>query len=189
MKNQILFMASAAIATVLTSCQPQPSADFSTDKSQYVAGETVHLTNESVDATKYKWTFPDGQTATSENMDYTINENQQDANLTFKLEAISNNGKKTDDATKTVSVTAATGQLMVWTANSNVNFITVNINNVNSGTITSYYTGSAPDCGSNGCVTSTLTVGTYTIDASDGNYTWSGTMSVSANRCSIFQLQ
>jgi hypothetical protein len=40
----------------LTSCQKQPSGDFNTDKSEYIAGDVVKLTNTSVDASSYKWT-------------------------------------------------------------------------------------------------------------------------------------
>jgi len=175
--------------TIITACQRQPSADFTTDKNSYTAGETVKLTNTSVDASKYKWTMPDGQTSSSENVDYTISENTPDGTLTFTLEAISKNGNKSDEAVKTVSVEAAEGQLMVWTSNSNVNPISVYIDNVNMGTITLYYSGGTPDCGANGCVTATLNVGTYSVYATDGNYTWNGALTVSANQCSTFQLQ
>ena len=60
-----LLIATAVI--LLTSCQKQPSADFSTDKSEYIAGDVVKLTNSSTDGSSYKWIMPDGQTNTSTN--------------------------------------------------------------------------------------------------------------------------
>lgn len=173
----------------LTSCQKQPSADFTTDKTEYIAGDVVKLTNTSGDANKFKWTFPDGQTNAAENVDYTTAENQTDGTLTFKLEALSKNGKKTDEATKTVSIKAATGLLTVWTANSTVNQISVSIDGNAAGTITQYYTGGVPACAATGCVTATLKIGSHTISATDGNYSWNGTMTVTKNGCSTFKLQ
>lgn len=191
MKNKIIKSLSALILSsiLLTSCQKQPIADFTTDKTEYTAGETIKLSNKSIDADKYKWTMPDGQTATSQNVDYQTSVNTPEGTLTFKLEAISKNGKKTDVATKTVSLKAATGRAMIWTSNPNVNPIAVSINNIGYGTITMYYTGGTPDCGANGCVTATLKVGTYNVSATDGFYTWTGTITVYANQCSTLQLQ
>lgn len=47
MKNKTLLSLSAIIlsGTLLTSCQKQPSADFTTDKTKYTAGETIMLSN------------------------------------------------------------------------------------------------------------------------------------------------
>jgi hypothetical protein len=187
MKRKITLML-ATFSIILTSCQKQPSADFKTDKTEYVGGDVVKLTNTSIDATKYKWTLPDGQTSASENVDYTLAADQQDATLTFKLEAISNNGKKKDDASKTVSVKAATGQALIWTSNSGVNQISVSIDNIAAGTITASYTG-APDCGALGCVTANLKVGIHSVSATDGNYTWNTTVTVTKNGCSSLNLQ
>ena len=174
--------------TIISSCQKQPSADFTTDKSTYIAGDVVKLTNTSIDGSTFKWTLPDGQTSASKNLDYTLNVNQQDATLSFKLEAISKNGSKTDEATKLIAVKAATGQATIWTSNSNVNPISVYIDNISAGTITSSYNGT-PDCGSLGCVTATLKVGTHAVSASDGNFNWTGTVNVVRDGCSTLVLQ
>jgi outer membrane lipoprotein-sorting protein len=176
------------VVVFLSSCQRQPSADFTTDKYNYIAGDVVILTNTSIDGSKFKWTLPDGQTSGAENLDYNLSETQQDATLTFTLEAISNNGKKSDVATKLVSVKSATGQATIWTSNSNVNPISVYIDNISAGTITASYFGT-PNCGALGCVTATLKVGTHYVSASDGNYTWSGTVNVIRNGCSTLVLQ
>ena len=133
--------------------------------------------------------MPDGQTSTSTDVNYTINESTQDGTMSFKLNAYSRSGKKTDDISKSVIVKAAKGQLMVWTSNANAaGPIAVYIDNVAMGSITMYFTG-APSCGSNGCVTSTLKVGSHAISATDGTGNWTGTITVNANTCSSFQLQ
>ena len=133
--------------------------------------------------------MPDGQTSTSTNIDYSLPENMADESLTFKLEARSKNGKKTDEAQKIVSVKAATGQITVWTSNGGVNQISVSIDNSAAGTITQYYVGGSPGCAATGCVTATLKVGSHTISATDGVFSWSGTMTVTRDGCSQFELQ
>ena len=49
---------------------PTPVASFSTDKSSYIAGDTVHLRDSSTNALSWKWTVPNGQTFTTQNLDY-----------------------------------------------------------------------------------------------------------------------
>lgn len=102
-KKAAIALLSFSILT--TSCRKEPSADFTLDKSEYNAGETVKCTNSSSDATTYKWTFPDGQTSTSQNVDYTLNSNTPAGNYTIKLEAKNNKGK-TSEAQKSFSVKA-----------------------------------------------------------------------------------
>jgi hypothetical protein len=187
MKKKLILI-TAAFTIILSSCQKQPSADFTTDKSQYQGGDVVMLTSTSVDAKSYKWTLPDGQTSSKSNLNYTLASNQGDATLTFKLEAISKNGKKTDDATKIITVKAASGQALIWTSNSSADPISVYIDDISVGTITAYYN-SAPECGSMGCVTANLKVGDHLVDATDGYDTWSGTVTVTKNGCSKFNLQ
>jgi hypothetical protein len=177
-----------ACGLLFSSCNKQPTADFTTDKTEYSAGDVVKLTNKSLDAKSYKWIFPDGQTSASPNVDYTLASNITPGVYSIKLEAISKKGNKKSEASKSITVNAAAGQLTVWTSNSSVNPITVKINNVTLGTITLYYT-SNPGCGANGCVTANLNTGVYTISATDGTYTWNGTTTITKNTCSTFQLQ
>lgn len=187
-KNAIITMALIIGGLLLCGCNKQPSADFTTDKTEYTAGEVVKCTNKSLNAHSYKWTFPDGQTATSLNVDYTLAVNSTPGVYSIKLEAISKNGNKRSEASKSITVKAATGKLTVWTSNSLVGPITVYVDNVNMGTITMYYA-SNPGCGANGCVTSTLTVGEHSISATDGTYTWNGTATITKDGCSTLQLQ
>ncbi len=97
------FMTLLFVITIV-SCQQEPTARFVTDKSEYIAGETVHLTNTSSDGSSFQWTMPDGQTLNTNNADYLINVNDSFETLTFKLEAFSKNGKKTSSESKDVAV-------------------------------------------------------------------------------------
>lgn len=173
----------------LASCSKTPTADFTLDKSEYTAGETVKCTNKSQSATAYKWMFPDGQTSANTNVNYILNENTPAGTYTIKLEAKNNKGK-TDEGQKSFSVKAATGQLTVWTSRTSANGgqINVKIDNAAYGSVTQYYN-SVPSCGSNGCVTANLSVGSHSIYATDGALEWNGTINVQKDKCSTFQLQ
>lgn len=167
----------------LASCQRQPDASFKTDKSQYVAGETVYLTNTSLDGHSYLWTMPDGQTTASRDVSYTLNPNLGNGTLTFKLEAFSKNGKKDDDAQRTVTVSAATGNAVFWQQiNSGYGITVVTVDGISSNIVSEYP--SAPSCGASGCaVFNGLEVGTYPFSASDGYYNWSGTVTITKDGC------
>jgi uncharacterized protein (TIGR02145 family) len=102
--KKTLIVIIATFGILISSCQRQITADFVSDKSEYDAGDIVKLTNKSTNAKTYKWTLPDGQTTTSEHVDYPILLTQPDGSLTFKLEAISKNEKRTDDVTKSFIV-------------------------------------------------------------------------------------
>jgi len=92
------------ISLAITACQKQPNAAFTTDKTIYIAGETIHLKDASMDAYSWKWTTPDGKTYTSQNLDYTIDSNDLGGTETFKLEVASKKGEKTAFATKSLTV-------------------------------------------------------------------------------------
>jgi len=182
-------MAIAIATTVLVGCQKQPEASFTTDKTSYIAGETVKLTNTTVNGDSYKWTFPDGQTGTVENYDYSLPTTLSDGSLTFKLEAFSKNKKKVNEISKTVTVKAATGNVVFWQeTGSGYGATVVQVNGITSN-ITSEY-GSAPDCSASGCaVFNALKVGAYNYTATDGNANWSGTINITKNTCLTFQLR
>ena len=84
------------------------------------------------------------------------------------------------------------GNVTFWFA-SNMANATVTINN-QTGTITGYYTGGAPQCGAVGCANFTLPVGTYTYTAQSSQYTWGMTgtpltATITANDCATYLLQ
>jgi hypothetical protein len=65
--------------------------------------------------------------------------------------------------------------------------ITVYINGVYRGQITSYYT-SSPSCNASGCVSMDFTTsGSFTYSANDGTHTWSGSSTVSSS-CNTLNL-
>ena len=163
-------------------CEKQPIADFRTDDSEYTAGDVVILTNLSTDASKYKWTMPDGETQTSKDASYKINENNKDGIITFKLEVFSESGNKRDEAYKNVKVKAATGNVTFW-YNSFGTTATVEIND-KVGYITKWFTTYDPDCGSDGCANFTLPIGNYNYNAFSSYHTWHGSVTVLKNGCS-----
>ena len=73
------------------------------------------------------------------------------------------------------------GEVMFW-YNSNGTSATINIGG-KIRYISSYYS-SAPSCGSSGCATFTLPIGSYNFMASSTWSTWSGTVSVTSTGCS-----
>ncbi len=103
--KSIIFI--AVIAVFITACQKQPEASFTTNLSEYIAGDIAHLTNTTIDGYSYIWTMPDRTTAISSNADYQINSSIGFATLTFKLDAFSKNGKKTSSVSKSVAVIPA----------------------------------------------------------------------------------
>src|ERR1035437_8054427 len=102
---------------LFTSCAKEPTASFTTDKTAYTAGDVVHLTNTSTHAGSYKWTFPDGTTGTASNYDYTLNTSDPGGTETFKLESFSSNGKKSNEASHSVTVSPLTGSVVFWSDN------------------------------------------------------------------------
>ncbi|MBI4945390.1 MAG: hypothetical protein HY840_03195 [Bacteroidetes bacterium] len=91
----------------IVGCQQNPTASFTANKSEYIAGDTVHLTNTSANGHSYLWTMPDGTTLTTTNADYLIPANQGFATLTFALEAFSKNGKKNNSVSQSIAVIPA----------------------------------------------------------------------------------
>lgn len=186
MKKINVFILISGLIILLFACQKEPTAGFITDKSSYIAGETVILTNTSYDAEFYTWTMPDGQTSSSENVNYTINSNSNSGSLVFQLEAFSKNYKKDDATTKTVTVTKATGDVIFW-MDEGSNVVTVTLDGIDKD-IDENLTGE-PDCGESGCATFTdLNVGTYSFYATDWIYEWSGQVIIEAGVCKPIKL-
>jgi PKD repeat protein len=93
MKINLTLVYLTFIAT-LSSCNKEPKADFTSDKNEYIAGDVIKLTNNSIDAKKYKWILPDyNTTSTEKNIEYILPANHKDATLFFTLQVFSNNEK------------------------------------------------------------------------------------------------
>ncbi|MEI7597346.1 MAG: hypothetical protein WCK02_16475 [Bacteroidota bacterium] len=183
MKKNNFFILIALVA-VISSCQKQPEASFTTDKSSYMAGEVVRLTNTSMDADSYVWTTPDGQVSTSANVNFTSSDSWGACSKVFKLEAFSKNGKKTDVVTKVVSFTEAIGKVSFWNVTSD-NIVNVTINNITK-SITGY--DQPTNCESfSGCANFSLTYGSYYYTATDGTINWDGIITID-KECQTMQL-
>ena len=89
------------VAMVFTSCQKQPTADFTASKTTASINESITFSNNSTDADSYSWEFGDGQTSTSENA---IHSYTTTGTYSVKLIAYSKNEKKEDDKTSTITV-------------------------------------------------------------------------------------
>jgi len=182
-----IFTAILTAGLLFTGCNKQPAADFSLDKSEYTAGDVVKTTNSSLDAKSYKWTFPDGQTSASQNVEYTLSSSTPAGTYSIKLEAISKKGNKRSESSKSFSVKAALGEIVFWQAPS----CGCGITSVTIGSTVKQITldfNSVPTCGDNGTATFTLPVGTHSFTATDGTKTWSGNITVTKNTCSKMQL-
>ena len=188
MKTRQLFFYVAILMIGLTSCKKQPEADFTTDKASYIAGETIKLTNKTIDGVTYLWTMPDGQTATSKDVNYTTDVNENDGTLIFKLKAYSKKNKKMDETQQSVSLKAAKGDVIFWQiTGSGFGTTTVTVNGLTS--VITVDSPSSPDCGTSGnAVFNELKVGIYSFTATDGTYNWSGNLTIEMNVCLKFQL-
>lgn len=99
---KIIFFVLSIITIV--GCQKEPTANFTTDKETYTAGETIHFTDASSDGHSWKWTMPDGSVYTTQNLDYTISTLDAGGSETFTLEVASKNGKKTSTVSKSITI-------------------------------------------------------------------------------------
>lgn len=90
-----------------------PVADFNFSKSEYSSGETIELTNNSVDAETFRWTLPDGTTSKSKSISFVPPSSNLSQTFTFRLDAISKSGTKSDYVVKRITVKPPTGQLLI----------------------------------------------------------------------------
>lgn len=172
---------------IFYSCSKKPVAGFNTDKTEYIAGEKVLLTNTSVNAVSYLWTLPNGLTAEAVEPTFTIPESASSGELTFKLEAFGED-KKSSSTSQSIKVKAATGTITAWTPNNTVGTITVKANDMILGSVGAYYQFN-PGCGASGCVTAELNVGNYTITSIYASSSSSGTVTIKKKQCVTFLLQ
>lgn len=81
------------------------------------------------------------------------------------------------------------GKIAVWTACSDDGKISVYIDGVYKGQLTTYfYNNAKPDCSDTGTLGITLAEGTYKITASGSKKSWEGYITVTADECSTQQL-
>lgn len=107
MRSSLTILIVWTISILLIACQKIPSANITVDKTEYTAGDTVHLTSITSDARHWKWTLPDGTTNNEKNVDYIIDINEIDCTKDFILTVSSKNGKKKATATKSITIKQA----------------------------------------------------------------------------------
>lgn len=103
--NKVKLFLLIAIVAIMTSCQKEPSASFTSSKTLLKVGESVTFTNTTQDGDSYDWSFGDGQTSTASSPSHTYN---AIGTYTVSMTAYSKNGKKKDVATATLTVIQTT---------------------------------------------------------------------------------
>ncbi|MBA3986732.1 MAG: hypothetical protein H0X63_09225 [Flavobacteriales bacterium] len=199
--SNLLTLAGIIGVFTFSSCTKQPTANFTTDKDTYTAGETIKCTNTSTNGTTYLWTF-DSKTYTEKDPSIVIPASANDQTVSLKLIATSKNGKKTDETSKSITIKAATGGATYWVSESHYNNtnmqnvqIKVTLNGVEKMITTPYAT--APPCNAAGCANFTdVKAGTYPyqveIKEDDGGvittFTVSGNVTISAGICHVLEI-
>ena len=151
----------------LTGCQKMPMASFTTDKTDYVAGQFVKLTNTSKNAYSYKWIVTTDDTQTTSNSESPEIMLGEPGTHLITLTCFSKNGKVTDRCSQSVNVAITTGDVIFYTDvldNASTIYIYMYSTGAYIGAITKKYY-PVPDCGTNGCLTTTLQQGDYKINA------------------------
>ncbi len=87
---------------LLISCGKEVTSDFTMDRIQIQAGETVNFTNLSLDAEHYHWKFGDGSTSREVNPSHTFT---KAGTLMVHLHASNKGGDRWDDAYREIRVT------------------------------------------------------------------------------------
>jgi hypothetical protein len=196
--KQIPFLSSLFLILFLTNCkktdssttETMPTACLSVSKNNVVVGETFTAYNCSTNGSTFQWEDGDGtvsqasSTAPRTGIFY-----NNPGTYTLKLTAYSPNKTKQNSTTTTINVIPNIGNAMVWTSKSNAGPISVKVNNISVGTITSWYSSSPSNCGAAGCVTFQNVPGIYAIYATDGTNVWNSNVTIQAGGCFKLQLQ
>lgn len=163
---------------------PDPVACFTTSKTTVMVGESLTATNCSANATSYLWEDGDGFSNTS--TDRSIKYNSA-GTYTLKLTAQGNG--KTNITSQVITVIPAMGYVTFWESGTpRYNITTVTIGGV-SRQITIYSPSGITACGGTGYANFYLSSGNHSYSATDGTYTWNGTVTIGINNCVKFQLQ
>jgi hypothetical protein len=190
MKKLLLALVSVAI---LAGCQKQPQANFTTDKTEYKAGETIKCTNTSIDGTTYKWSWSGTKIKSGDavggSLDLSTEKDLESGDVTIKLQAFSKNGKKTSETSKTVKVVANNGKVSFWSDFGEDFNVDVTIDGVVK-KITKNISSAPSGCDTDGCANFELKPGKYNYSAKDTDgYTWSGSVDILPTGCNRVQLK
>lgn len=185
MKTSRLLVPIVILISILTpSCQKQPTACFSCEEIGQ-AGDTFNyeFTNCSTEASSYKWDFGDGG---SSELTAPLHGYENAGTYTVRLTAFSENGRKTDETTQTITI-AGNGEIAFWVSGS----YPVNLTIQTQGSAIVYPCPScAPPTDCSGANAFTLAPGSYSYTAqeqSPGTGTWSGTVVITGGDCHLIQ--
>lgn len=170
--------------------EEMPIAEFTFDKSEYMAGDIIHVTNTSVNAKTFRWTFPDGTTSRDQHTSFQTVKSQDASNPAFKLEAFSESGDKSDFIVKSVTLKPTTGTLLLY---GEVGFSTpadIEIDGQKRGsfTIPASISPNVPECGQQGYPQFSLALGPHVIKYVSGPWTSSEIVQISGNSCHKLKL-
>jgi PKD repeat protein len=99
--KKAIFLSATSMVIALSSCQKEPMACFESSASTATVGQTVNFTNCTMDGHHYMWNFGDGGMAETENASHAYS---SPGTYKVTLEAMSKNGKKSDEVSKTITV-------------------------------------------------------------------------------------
>lgn len=102
MKNIKSYILTIMAMTALTACQKKPVADFIMSKTVAEVGESVLFTSISSNAYSLMWSFGDGSFSSVATDYHTFN---APGSFPVKLTVYSENGKKSDEITKIITIT------------------------------------------------------------------------------------
>jgi PKD repeat protein len=114
MKKTLIVLLSAIYVLVLTSCQKEPQAGLTASKQTAEVNESIVFTSTSQDGYSYEWSFGDGTTSKSETA---VHAYTTAGNYVVTLKVFSKNGKKSDEATTMITVTASTSNSVTHDGN------------------------------------------------------------------------
>jgi len=104
MKKMKTFLMLIAVVMVISSCQKTPEACISSSASTANVNESITFTNCSIESDHYEWTFGDGSSSSEESPSHIYTTS---GTYTVTLTAFSKNGKKTNEATTSVTINGA----------------------------------------------------------------------------------
>jgi len=166
-----------------------PVANFTTNKAEYEAGETIEFTNTSADANNVRWTLPDGTTSRQNTVSFTTYTNiYTTTNYNVTLEASSKSGLKHDYIIKAVKVNPRKGTLTLYSTFYLANDVDITVDGVSVNRANFINYAVPQDCNNNSFSNYSIAIGAHTITyngfTSTGN-NFSGTkyVTITAGAC------
>ena len=114
MKKTLIFAMLGIFVLALSSCRKEPQASFTVSKQTAEVNETIIFNSTSTDAYSYEWNFGDGNVSTSQTAMHAYT---AAGTYIVKLKALSKNGKKSDESTTIITVTASASNAVTHDGN------------------------------------------------------------------------